>query len=312
MHVSLLPACTGLLLASGLATVAMSSPTTGSAPLTPEEACVAQYTDGDTDLGPGQARVASPNMQAVGDKGLSIKDVATSPDGRTGAAQVSMGDDADSEALGRAYAAQGRSVLKDAEAAGVNPGLIRKLCRNALANGELELSAATTGSGTIIGSFCANDNTDAVEWDGCVTRYRVDNDGDPNWVYGVDDAQAWGHETSCCIWNDLHKGGVKNNYNSNYLDVTQASPSSDIPDVDRCYNQTLGVSAAGFGLTSGSQICPDRWNISRTDNYGTPVYHKTQWEGETNDDREAGAVTAYRIRPGYSSQYSIVVNWDVH
>lgn len=310
---SLLPVVTGLLLSSGLAAVAMAPSTAGSAPLTPLtplEACVAQYTDGQTDLGPGQVRVTSEHGVAVGGNGLQIRDTTTSPDGLSGETEVIAGDDSDTEALAKAYAAQGRSVLKDAEAAGVNPGLVRKLCRNALADGDLKL-AATTGSGKIIGSHCAHDDVDYVEWDACVTRYRVTDDGDPYWVYGVDDAQAWGHETACCWWNDLHKGGVKNNYGSNYLDVIKASPSSDINDVDRCYNSTLGVTAAGFGVTSGTTICPERWNITRTDNYGTPVYHKTQWEGETNDDREAAALTAYRLRPGYTAQYSLWINWDV-
>jgi len=47
------------------------------------------------------------------------------------------------------------------------------------------------------------------------------------------------------------------------------------------------------------------------DNSGTPVYHKTQGEGETNDDREALSLAGYRIRPGHSTNYSII-NWDLH
>jgi len=42
------------------------------------------------------------------------------------------------------------------------------------------------------------------------------------------------------------------------------------------------------------------------------VYHKTQWEGETNDDGEALSLAGYRIRPGHSTTYSIIINWDLH
>lgn len=135
---------------------------------------------------------------------------------------------------------------------------------------------------------------------------------DPNWNYGVDDAQAFGHETNWEPWLDLHKGGVRNDYDTSRVDIVKASPSSDITDVTECRNATFGVSAAGFGVTTGGTICPDRWNITRTGLSAVPEYHKSQWEGESNADREVNALTPYRFAPGYSNNYSLIIKWDVH
>jgi hypothetical protein len=202
-------------------------------------------------------------------------------------------------------------VLDDARAAGVSRGMMHQLCKHALENGEFKL-AATTGNSTIVNSLCTSDSSGDVEWDGCVTRYRSTDDGDINWNYGIDDAQAYGHETNWEPWLDLHKGGVRNNYDTSKVNIVKASPSSDINDVDRCYNETFGASAGGFGITSGGTICPAKWNITRTDLASVPEYHKVQWEGETNGDREAVALSAYRYAPGASNQYSLIINWDVH
>lgn len=160
--------------------------------------------------------------------------------------------------------------------------------------------------------MCAHDSVGYVQWDGCVTRYRATNDGDPNWNYGIDDAQAHGHETNWEPWLDLHAGGVRNSYNTSRVDITKAAPGSDMNDLNQCYNQTFGASAGGFGLTSGGTVCPDRWNITRSSLTDVPEYHKVQWEGESNSDREADALTAYRYQPGYSTAYTFYIDWDVH
>lgn len=284
--------------------------TTTSAAQDPIGTCVSQYASDDRGLHKGQSRKTSGSVVAVGGPGLTISRVAVTAGG-TREVQVSTGDDSDTEAMAAAYAAEGRSVLDDARAAGVGKGMIRKLCEKTLANGELSL-VSTSGSGKIINSLCVSDTSGDVAWDGCVTRYRATDDGDPNWNYGIDDAQAWGHETNWEPWLDLHKGGVRNNYNTSRVDIIKASPSSDINDVDRCYSSSFGVSAAGFGVSSGGTVCPARWNITRTTSASIPEFHKVQWEGETNDDREAVAVSAYRFKPGYSNKYSLIINWDVH
>jgi hypothetical protein len=254
-------------------------------------------------------RKQSGTVTVVGGAGVTVsKRVAE--DG-THEIAVTMGDDSDTAALARAYQAAGRSVLDDARAAGVSRGMIRHLCEKALANGQLKL-VATSGSGTVFNSSCVHDSVGYVEWDGCVTRYRATNDGDPNWNYGIDDAQAHGHETNWEPWLDLHAGGVKNSYSTSRVDITKAAPGSDLPDVNQCYNQTFGASAGGFGLTSGGTICPDRWNITWPGLTSGTEYHKVQWEGESNSDREADALTAYRYQAGYSSAYTLSINWDVH
>jgi hypothetical protein len=176
-------------------------------------------------------------------------------------------------------------------------------------------TAATTlatAGGYIFDSICVSDTSSAVQWDGCVTRYRVTGDTDPTYVYGIDDAQAYGHETACCYWNDLHKGGVKNNYDTSRVDITKAAPSSEITDVKSCYNQTFGLTVAGFGACSGGTVCPDRWDVTRPSVTSVPEYHKVEWQGQTNSDREANAMSGYRLVDGYTAHYSIGINWDVH
>lgn len=276
----------------------------------PVNACVAKYTAKDRSLRRGQVGKAVGAVRAVGGKGLAVK-LRRDADGSGSEVEVAAGDDSNPDAMAREYEAAGRSVLDDARAAGVSAGLVRKLCAKALRNGDLRLMA-TSGTGKIVDSICVHDSVDYVEWDGCVTRYRATNDGDPNWNYGIDDAQAWGHETNWEFWEDLHKGGVRNNYDTSRVDILKASPSSDLSDVPRCYNLTFGASAGGFGATTGGTVCPARWNITRTGITNVPEYHKVQWEGETNDDREAVAVTAFRYRPGYTTAYHLITNYDVH
>lgn len=133
-----------------------------------------------------------------------------------------------------------------------------------------------------------------------MTRYRATNDGDPNWNYGIDDAQASGHETEGAKWwEDLLKGGVRNNYNTGKVDIVKAAPSSDITVSSECRTSSFSVGAGGFSVGAGGTICPDRWNVTRTSLSAVPEYHETQWEGESHNDREAHALTAYRDKPGF-------------
>lgn len=306
-----------LLLASGVVLVLNQQTVVGAGPASPVDACVEKFSQ-PAGLSPGQVRKTDPNRQvvAVGGRGLTVTSTvsSTGSDGSAEAADaveavVTTGDDSDQEAMAKDYAARGRSVLKDAQAAGVGEGLLRDLCEDALAKGDVALSAA--GDGTIFDSVCVHDDTDAVEWDGCATRYRVE-DNDASWNYGIDDSQAHGHETACCYWNDLHKGGVKNRYESSYVDIIKGSPGSDITDVSSCYSQSFGLTVAGFGASTGGTICPDRWDITWPGQSSGTESIKTEWQGETNSDRQAVSLAGYRVKPGHSTSYSIVINWDVH
>jgi hypothetical protein len=272
--------------------------------------CVAEARAGAERAAVGQTHLQPlRGLTIVGSRGIRAKLVGAGSG--VGSLTVVAADDSKPAALARRYAASGRSVVLDAAAAGVSTGFLRHLCAQARNPGTGRAVAAGAGDGTIFDSICTHDEVDYVEWDACVTRYRV-SDTDVTYNYGIDDAQAWGHETESGFWNDLHSGGVKNSYATTRVDITKASPSSDIPDVDHCYNQSLGVTIAGFGVSSGGTVCPDRWNVTRLGTTAVPEYHKVQWEGETNDDVEAIAVSGYRVAQGYSSSYSITINWDVH
>ncbi|MBA2560626.1 MAG: hypothetical protein H0V07_12230 [Propionibacteriales bacterium] len=293
------------------------------------EACVSgSDSTNSSRLIAGQQRLSpAAGVVVVGGSGMRAKLTTTKAGVR--ALTVRAADDVHTAAMAERYAANGRSVVEDARAAGVPPGLLRKLCIEQVDGAAATSSTASTsstaaptssvrnaammsGSGTIFDSICLSDSSDSVQWGGCVTRYRATADSDPNWNYGIDDSQASGHETACCWWNDLHAGGVKNSYDTSRIDITKASPGSDINDLNQCYNSTFGLSVGGFGATTGGTVCPDRWNIARPSMSAVPEYHKVQWEGETNNDRESVAMSGYRVKPGYSSQYSITIYWDVH
>lgn len=291
-------ATAALLTATGLVIVLGSPPTTAGSPL---DACVEKYTSGGS-LNPGQVAVVDQGVvKAVGGKGIAI---ANSSEGEV---QITPGDDSDPEGMAKAYAAQGRSVLDDARAAGVSSGLVRKLCAKAMQDGPLKL-VATSGDGVVTNSICVHDDKDYVEWDACVVRYHVQNDGDPDYSYGVDDTQAWGHETETWAWLGLKRGGVKNAYAYDWVDILKASPSSDRSDLDSCVSASFSVGIKGFSVSASGDICPDKWDVTRPDNNGA-TYHKVEWQGDTKADREVNALTASRVVPGFSTGYSLIINW---
>lgn len=289
----------------------------------PIDQCVNQYAHStDKGLHKGQVKKVSGTVTTVGGAGVAVKSATTTASGWTAEAKLKNGtaraltitsgaDTSTPEVAGNAYAANGRSVLDDARAAGVGEGLIRKLCAEALENGTFQLMAVT-GDSTIVDSICVHDHVDYVQWDGCVTRYRAVNDGDPSWNYGVDDAQAYGHETQGFpTWEDLLYGGVKNSYNTSRVDILKASPSSDITDVGECRTSGFSVGVQGFSVGESGQVCPSRWNITRTSTTTVPEYHKTRWEGESHNDREAVALSAFRYKPGYTTAYTITIDYKV-
>jgi hypothetical protein len=185
-----------------------------------------------------------------------------------------------------------------------------ELCTQALEDGTLTLVSATGGK--IVDSICIHDHVDYVQWDGCVTRYRSTSETDPNWNYGVDEAQAWGHETQGFpTWEDLLYGGVKNVYSTSRVDILKASPGSDITDVGECRTSGFSVGVAGLSVGMSGQVCPSRWNVSRVSTTANPEYHKVRWEGESHNDREADALTAFRYKPGYTTAYNIVIDYKV-
>ncbi len=277
------------------------------------DACVAKYSAPDPGLNAGQAKVASPSgmVTAAGDVGLTVSEAETTSqvNGKvvtSGSVEVRMGDDSNPAALARAYAAANRSVLDDAQAAGLSENSIRHLCQQQAQPSTTAVVALASG-GAIYASTCSKDNSSQVRWEGCTTRYSA-SDTDPSYNYGIDDAFASGEETS--LYAAMTVGGVRNNYNSSYVDITKASPGADLNDVDRCYNATFGVSAAGFGLTAGGTVCPARWDITKTSLSAVPEYHRTEWKGVSYDGREAVALSAIRVRTGKSTGYSLIVNWS--
>lgn len=272
--------------------------------------CVSQYAHPtDHGLHKGQVKKTVGHATVVGGEGLTVNAQANGTDRSI---SISGGDDSNTAKMAKAYSAAGRSVLDDARAAGVGKGLIRKLCKQALADGTFKLAATASGSYTIVNSICVSDSVSYVEWDGCTVRYRATADGDPNWNYGIDDSQAYGHETvGFPTWEDLLVGGIRNLYDTGNVDIVSAKPSSDITDVSECRSASFGASAGGFGISEGTTICPSRWNITRTSVTAVPEYHKVQWEGESHNDREAMALSAYRYRPGLSTAYTLTINYKV-
>ena len=105
---------------------------------------------------------------------------------------------------------------------------------------------------------------------------------------------------------------MKNRYATSAVDSTKATPGSDITHVNKCYTQSFGLTVAGFGASSGGTVCPDRWDITWPGQTTGTESHKTEWQGETNSDREALSMVGYRVKPGSGTAYSIVINWDVH
>lgn len=204
----------------------------------------------------------------MGDAGLSVVETieASSPGDKatvSGTAEVRMGDDCDPVGLARAYAASGRSALDDARAAGLSRKSIRHLCQRQQDQQSQQKStlAALTAGGSVYASACTADNSSQVRWEGCTTRYTV-SDTDSKYNYGIDDASASGEETS--LWAALTVGGVRNNDNTSSVDITKASPGSDINDVARCYEQGFGVDVAGLGISESGTVCPARWDITKT------------------------------------------------
>lgn len=268
-----------------------------------------------TKIGGGMIRIEVPGGPiVVGGPGTQVESV-TDNAGELVAITVAANSDDDLRAQAEAYRSQGRSTLRTARASGMSAAALERLSRHlssVSAGGDpsdaaqartgipwrapTATSVATSGSGNIYDSICINDTSDKLEWDGCVTRYRS-NDSDPDYNYGIDDAYASGHETHWYPTFDLEKGAVKNIYNTSQVNLTKMSPGADINDVNHCYSVSLGGSAAGFGVSGGGTVCPDRWDITR-DTDGAVRSHKVEWQGETNDDREAAGITSWRVKVG--------------
>lgn len=294
-----------------------SSAATAAPVATPLDACVAKYSTPATGLAKGQAvaRSKSGGAVAAGDAGLTVTETATPTTAAgdapgSGEVSVELGDVSDMAAQANAYRAAGRTVLDDARAAGLSKKFIRGLCQKQIARASSaqtsSASALTAAGGGVYASACAKDTSSQVRWEGCAERHSVP-DSDATYNYGIDDAQASGEETS--VYAALVVGGVRNEYNSSYVDITKASPNADISDVDRCFNSSFGISMAGVGVNAGGTVCPARWDITKTSISAVPEYHRTEWKGMAYDQREAIAISGIRVRAGKSTGYSFHVNW---
>lgn len=281
----------------------VAGPADTAAPRTQLDSCVDQYSRGQAPPRESTQVVSAGGARAAGGVGIRLK-VSSKDRAGAGSVTVAAPNDADVEALAEVYSATGRSVLEDAQAAGLGKVMIRRLCKGALRGGYLQLVAA--GDGSIYDSLCVKDDSSQVRWEGCVIRYSI-QDSDPLWRYRIDETQGVGEETS--LYAGLTKGGVRNSYATSGADILKASPASDINDVNKCYNTSFGLTIAGFGASAGGTVCPDRWEITKTSISANPEYHKTEWRGFSYGTREATAVTGFRLKKGYTSAYTLGINW---
>lgn len=261
-----------------------------------------------TTLSDGAERVVSANgTVAVGSPGITISDSTGSA---VSSSSVSTPDDGSKtvQEMADAYAASGRSTIKDTINMGGSDSFVRYL-----RNHPTTVTDASTQSGRVYDSICVQDNSDAVDWAGCVTRYLV-SDSDPSYNYGIDVAQATGHETSDYYWNDLHLGGVVNFHRAHVGQITSIAPGSDINNVSQCYNSGFNVTAFGFGAGTSGTVCPEWWDMDRVLGPAYPAYHRVDWRGESNADREAVAATGFRKMSQYwlPGTYALGIRWDVH
>lgn len=250
--------------------------------------------------------VHSEAATAAGGPGLTLS-TRISPDARSGEIVVT-GSDSSPDELALAYARDGRSPARDAALAGLSRASIQRLCTRSTSQQNVTASVAATGQ--IYDHYCATDNVDDVQWEGCVTRYRNTSETDPSYNYGIDESEAWGFEDSNWPWVGLLVGGVRNSYNTSNVNIIQASPGSTISDVSSCRTMGFGVTVPGYGISASGTVCPAFWKVMKTSVNTVPEYHWVEWHGDEHDQREVEAVSGWAVRSGYGTAHSLIINWQ--
>jgi hypothetical protein len=148
-----------LMLFAGVALAASTETAASNSPLT---ACVERYSHPPIRLKDGQKLVSSGEARVAGGTGIALSTPGAARDG-SGSVEVVAPNDSDASAMAKQYAASGRSVLADAQAARLGKAMIRKLCTQSHSSGDLRLAAA--GDGSIYDSFCAQDDSSQVRWE---------------------------------------------------------------------------------------------------------------------------------------------------
>lgn len=241
-----------------------------------------------TTWGKGDARVAvsgAPGIHVtIGADGVSAKPAPIDKSQTTGAAAVA------------AYAAAGRSVVKDAIAVGVDPVEAQRRFGNSIApQGIVDGSTTSKGpghqaptmavSGQIINSWCVSVSSadGKATTQACDTQYLDQDNGGGDW-YLVDKQQASGNSTDTNWFQPtrLSQIAVWVSYSSGNQ-VIQWNPGSTT-GVGACETRTYSISGqSGLGYSISQQVCPDSVGPYVLDTGTTNPQFGTTWRGRQPD-----------------------------
>ncbi|MEV8508668.1 hypothetical protein AB0368_28105 [Actinoplanes sp. NPDC051475] len=240
------------------------------------------YTEGITVVAPTGATVVFTGSGAV----------ATLPDGRRvydRSVQI-----LDPHALSRAssakqaatYQAAGRSVYKDAIAAGFSPEQAR---RQAQPQGTLD-EPPIASSGCAYSEDVQPDPK--FEWSGCYKLY-AETASDPRAWYAAGSGTGHGWGTGVLGGGkELQKGYTQISWSGASAEIIEASPAANLPGND-CHN--VGINLAYIiEVSYQAPLCDDGWSVT-----WDRTLHKVEWHGSStrgsSDQRSASGASTVKL-----------------